>query len=78
MVQYGLSAVLLIYDYSRGSNEDAFDTAFRECYKERARLYIVSSEDLVTLEDKHIACCISVSPLFILFRNKEVAIALGQ
>lgn len=68
----------MIYDHSRASSEDAFDTAVRECCKERARLCIMSSENLATLEDKHVACCISVTSLFILFRNKKVAIVPGQ
>jgi len=70
--------VLLVYDHSRASNEDAFDTAVRESYKELARLCIMSSEDLATVEDKHVACCISVSSLFILFRNKKMTMAPGQ
>jgi len=38
----------------------------------------MSSEDLATLEDKHVACCIFVSSLFILFRNEKLVIAPGQ
>ena len=69
--------MLLIYDHKRASSEDAFDTAVGECHKERARLCKMSSEDLATVEVKHVACCISVSSMFIIFRNKKVTMAPG-
>jgi hypothetical protein len=72
------NAVLLIYDRSRASSEDAFDTAVRECYKQRARLCIMSSGGLATSDHKHVNCCISVSSLFILLRNVKVTMAPGQ
>jgi len=63
--------MLLIYDHNRASSEDAFDTAVGECHKERARLCKMFSEDLATVEYKHVACCISVSSLFILSGTRK-------